>query len=339
MKSKIKVRDTKKKIRRYAVIYTTAMLVFSTYFALDTFVLEKRYKAVASSVSVSNENGSDGTAKDESRLDGKSSESNTTQNGVKNDNETSSSSSLSSAESSSSTYSSNNKTVSLKTYRYNDTTVYVADVVLKDGAVINSALADNSYGRNITDTTYNMAQENGAILAINGDYYGSRESGYVIRNGQLLRSESAGDDQEDLVIYKDGNMEIIKEGDISADDLLKKGAIQVMSFGPGLIEDGTVSVDEGDEVGKAMVSNPRTAIGQISDNHYVFVVADGRTSESEGLTLKEMADFMKELGVENAYNLDGGGSSTMYFNGEVVNKPTTNGNQIKERAVSDILYI
>lgn len=88
-----------------------------------------------------------------------------------------------------------------------------------------------------------------------------------------------------------------------------------------------------------MASNPRTAIGIIDNLHYVFVVSDGRTEESEGLSLLELAEFMDGLGVETAYNLDGGGSSTMYFNGEVMNTPTTNGRSIKERSVSDIVYI
>ncbi len=88
-----------------------------------------------------------------------------------------------------------------------------------------------------------------------------------------------------------------------------------------------------------MASNPRTAIGIIDNLHYVFVVSDGRTEESEGLSLLELAEFMDGLSVKTAYNLDGGGSSTMYFNGEVINTPTTNGRSIKERSVSDIVYI
>ena len=88
-----------------------------------------------------------------------------------------------------------------------------------------------------------------------------------------------------------------------------------------------------------MASNPRTAIGIIDDSHYVFVVSDGRTNSSEGLTLYELAEFMQSIGAKTAYNLDGGGSSTMYFNGEVVNNPTSNGNKISERGVSDIVYI
>lgn len=87
-----------------------------------------------------------------------------------------------------------------------------------------------------------------------------------------------------------------------------------------------------------MASNPRTAVGMIEEGHYIFVVSDGRTEDSEGLSLYELAQFMQKLGVQIAYNLDGGGSSTMYFNGQVVNNPTTNG-RIKERGVSDIVYI
>ena len=87
-----------------------------------------------------------------------------------------------------------------------------------------------------------------------------------------------------------------------------------------------------------MGSNPRTAIGQIGEGHYVMVVSDGRTDESAGLSVYELAQVMADLGCETAYNLDGGGSSTMYFNGAVVNNPTS-GHGIKERSVSDIVYI
>ncbi|MBQ4410259.1 MAG: phosphodiester glycosidase family protein, partial [Firmicutes bacterium] len=144
---------------------------------------------------------------------------------------------------------------------------------------------------------------------------------------------------EDLVIYEDGSFAIIDEDDVTAEQLLEDGAMQVLSFGPALIEDGEIAVTKNEEVSKAMASNPRTAIGIYEDGHYVFVVSDGRTDESEGLSLYELAEFLQELGVETAYNLDGGGSSTMVYQGEVVNNPTTSGNSVKERSVSDIVYI
>jgi hypothetical protein len=238
-----------------------------------------------------------------------------------------------------SAYEDDTKSISIETYERNNTQIHVATVKIKGNVSIKTALADETYGRNVTAKTSTTAKSVNAVLAINGDYYGARDAGYVVRNGQLLRSESQNASQEDLVIYKDGSFGIIKEGDITAQQLVDNGAMQVLSFGPALIENGQIAVDSSDEVGKAMASNPRTAIGIIDDNTYVFVVSDGRTRESKGLSLKQLAEFMKELNVTTAYNLDGGGSSTMYFNGQIINKPTTNGRNIEEREVSDIVYL
>ena len=235
------------------------------------------------------------------------------------------------------TYSDNKSKITVTQYRAYDSNIYVADVEVTDGTSILSAFANNTYGRNITDTTSDMAEENNAVLAINGDYYGARQSGYVIRNGVVYRNQ--GSNGEDMVISKDGSLSFISESDTTTDSLIQKQAWQVLSFGPVLVENGQIAVTENDEVGMAMASNPRTAIGTVAKNHYLFVVSDGRTSESAGLSLYELANFMKSLGATNVYNLDGGGSSTMVFQGEVVNNPTTNGNKISERAVSDILYI
>ena len=237
------------------------------------------------------------------------------------------------------TYNSDNATINITKKYVENTYVYIADIQLKNSSALQSGVADGTLGRNITAKTSEIAADSDAILAINGDYYGFRDSGYVMRNGYLYRETSSGADSEDLVIYSDGTMEIIKEGDITAEELKEKGAVQIYSFGPGLVDNGEINVSENQEVGHSMRSNPRTAIGYFSPTHYCFVVSDGRTSESEGLSLYQLAQVMDELGVEKAYNLDGGGSSTMYFNGEVINKPTTNGNKISERSVSDIIYI
>lgn len=215
----------------------------------------------------------------------------------------------------------------LTTMRVENTTVYVADVQLADISLLKTALAGNTYARNLTETTSVQAANAGAILAINGDYYGAQERGYVLRNGVLYRA-SAQSGTDALVIGADGNFRIITEG-----------AWQVLTFGPALIKDGQVTVSSSDEVGRAMTSNPRTAIGQISEGHYLLVVSDGRTKESTGLSLRQLAELMQSLGAQIAYNLDGGGSSTMVFQGRVVNNPTTNGRSIRERSVSDIVYI
>ncbi len=255
---------------------------------------------------------------------------------------TSSSSAASSAVSSSAdSYSDGKVSINYKEYTVNDTTIHVAEVSADSASYLKTAFAQGSYGKNVTATTSDIADSVDAILAINGDYYGAREKGYVIRNGEIYRS-TASDGAEDLVIYEDGSFGIINESEITAEQLLAKGAVQTLSFGPALLEDGKISVDSDDEVGRAMASNPRTAIGIKSDGTYLFVVSDGRTDESEGLSLLELAQFMQSLGAETAYNLDGGGSSTMVFNGSVVNTPTGGGignGSGSERKVSDIVYI
>ena len=228
--------------------------------------------------------------------------------------------------------------IKITTYREYDTDIYVADINLKSINYLKTAFANSTYGKNITDKTSSISKEVNAILSINGDYYGVQEKGYVLRNGVIYRNIKRNNAQ-DLVIYKNGEFEIINEDDISVEKLLEKGAYNVLSFGPSLIDNNDITVTENYEVKKTMTSNPRTAIGIIGENHYVFVVSDGRTNLSEGLSLYELAKFMKSLGVKTLYNLDGGGSSTMYFNGNVVNNPTTMGKTIKERSVSDIVYI
>ncbi|MBO6162945.1 MAG: phosphodiester glycosidase family protein [Eubacterium sp.] len=217
--------------------------------------------------------------------------------------------------------------------------VYVADIQLKNLGLLKSGLANDSFGRNVTEATSDIAERLDAILAVNGDFYGFRDTGYVIRNGVLYRSEKKSDDAQDLVLWSDGTMEVIREGDITAEELLERGALQVYSFGPGLVEDGEITVNASSEVGQAMLSNPRTAIGMIEPMHYVMVVSDGRTTESEGLSLLQLAQIMQDLGCTTAYNLDGGGSTTMYFNGEVINNPTSGRKSSSERSVSDIVYI
>ncbi|WP_109210253.1 MULTISPECIES: phosphodiester glycosidase family protein [Microbacterium] len=219
-------------------------------------------------------------------------------------------------------------------------TYYVAEVTLTDATALRSAFAKDQFGENITETTSAIAAAHDAILAINGDYYGFRDTGIVIRNGVVYRDEPA---REGLVFYSDGRVEVYDETTTSADELLADGAWNTLSFGPAIVEDAAVvdgieSVEIDTNFGNHSIQGdqPRTAVGVIDENHLVFVVVDGRqTGYSEGVTLTELADIMIDLGATTAYNLDGGGSSTMFFNGEVINSPSNGG----ERGTSDILYI
>ena len=225
--------------------------------------------------------------------------------------------------------------IQIETLRMYDTTVYVADIVLADAALLKTALAQNTYGRNVKAETSEMAQEHNAILAINGDYYGFRSSGVVLRNGVLYRDS---DQADSLLIDAAGNLSKLDGSLIQSEAYQSGAAWQAFTFGPTLLLSGEVAVDAGSEVSRSRGSNPRTAIGQVSALHYIWIVSDGRSDASEGLTLLELAELFETYGCQTAYNLDGGGSSTMVFDGTVVNTPT-DGRSQGEREVSDIVYI
>jgi exopolysaccharide biosynthesis protein len=237
---------------------------------------------------------------------------------------------------SSDTYEDENVKITYTQYTTNGTTIHVADVQLSSAEYLKTAFAEDTYGKNVTEATSEIAEAHDAILAINGDYYGVQEKGYVIRNGIVYRDKAGASDV--LCIYADGSMKIVDPSTVTAQELADQGVWQAFSFGPGLVENGEISVSLDSEVGRAKASNPRTAIGVIDDLHYVFVVSDGRTDDSEGLSLYELASFMDQLGVQTAYNLDGGGSSTMVFRNQIINNPT-GGFGDREREVSDIVYI
>lgn len=219
-------------------------------------------------------------------------------------------------------------------------TYYIADVVLDDATVLRSAFAHNQFGENITEKTSETAADHDAVLAINGDYYGFRDTGIVIRNGVIYRDEPA---RTGIAFYLDGTARIYDETTTSAEQLLADGVWNTLSFGPALVEDGAAvpgidQVEVDTNVGNHSIQGdqPRTAVGVVDANHLVFVVVDGReTGYSRGATLPELAQIMLDLGATTAYNLDGGGSSSLYFNGQVVNQPSNRG----ERATSDILYV
>jgi exopolysaccharide biosynthesis protein len=238
---------------------------------------------------------------------------------------------------------SSNISISTVTTGSGDSTVtyYVADVVLDDATTLQSAFANNSFGENITETTSAIAEDNNAVFAINGDYYGFRDTRIVIRNGVVFRDEGA---RQGLAFYRDGTVKVYDETATTAEQLLADGVWNTLSFGPSLLDNGEVAagiedVEVDTNFGNHSIQGeqPRTAVGIIDENHLVFVVVDGRSpGYSAGVTMTGLAAIMQDLGATTAYNIDGGGSSTMYFNGELVNNPL---GENKERGTSDILYI
>jgi len=242
-------------------------------------------------------------------------------------------------------YKSNNVTINIEKVQTGQgkdmVTYFVADVQMSDASSLKSAFAKNIFGRNVVEKTSQIAADNQAIFAVNGDYYGFRSDGLLIRNGVLYRDEPA---RVGAALFEDGTMQTFDETEVASSSLLASGALHTLSFGPVLIKNSEiledfekVSIDSNFGNRSIQGSNPRTGIGLISANHYVFVVVDGRKENySKGMTLSEFTDVFADLGCTEAYNLDGGGSSTMYFMGRVVNNPL--GKQ-DERSISDILYI
>ena len=238
-------------------------------------------------------------------------------------------------------YKDGNISIEIIQFRKHDTEIYLADIKINNPKLLKTALAKNTFGLNIREKPSVMADRVNAILAINGDYYGFREKGYVIRNGILYDPDRLprNNTSEILVVNDDGSFSVKNESAQTSLSLYESKAWQVFCFGPGLLSNGNVMVDEFTEVGGHKASNPRTAIGMIEIGHYVMMVSDGRTPESAGLSLFQLANVLKEYGVKEAYNLDGGGSSVMIFNDEIINKPTSDGESIRERSSSDIVYI
>ena len=220
-------------------------------------------------------------------------------------------------------------------------TYFVADVLLSSASQLRSAFAQDTFGRNLVADTSEIARENGAIFAVNGDYYGFRTDGILIRNGVIYRDIPA---RMGLVFYKDGTLQVYDETQTSAQDLLDAGAWNTLTFGPALMDEGQIvqnlaRVEIDTNLGNHPIQGeqPRTGVGIIAPNHFVFIVVDGRSDGySRGVTLDEFAQIFQQLGCTEAYNLDGGGSSTMVFMDRVINNPLGRGN---ERATSDILYI
>lgn len=328
----------------WTICFAAVLFAFTVYLALDTFVLSAVYERNATKMNLSMFSAlPEGAGTQESDADAGATGTDAGATGTDADvPETdegavpADTGAAAPAYSDEYTYSDGNIQIRLAEYEQYGTKIYVADVTLNSAYYLRSAFAKDVYGKNVTATTSSIAAANDAILAVNGDFYGAREKGYVIRNGVVYRASAQGADV--LCIRVDGTMEIVNDRDYTANELVESGVWQAFTFGPALLKNGEVVVSETDEVGRAKASNPRTAIGLLGANRFLFVVSDGRTGESEGLSLYELASFMKSLGAQTAYNLDGGGSSTLYFGGRVVNNPTSGG-KIKERAVSDIVYI
>lgn len=225
--------------------------------------------------------------------------------------------------------------ISVEKIQSGGVTYYAADIIIQEASQFKSAFAQGKYGKSYRAYTSKIARDNDAILVVNGDYYGFRNDGIVIRNGELFRNKPG--NRELLIVGKNGDFSIQNEQDVDVQALIDDDVWQTYSFGPTLVKNAEVqeiAKDTGNRL-SARALEPRCAIGQVGKLHYKFVVVDGRQKGSKGMSLPDLAELMEKLGCKTAYNLDGGGSATMVLNERVVNSVSGGA----ERSISDIVYI
>ena len=176
------------------------------------------------------------------------------------------------------------------------------------------------------DTTSSIAKKNNAVAAINGGGFydpkgtgiGRLPYGFILHQGKYLLGQQVDDKEKvDFVgMTKNGNL---IAGNYNKKELRDLGAVEGLTFGPPLIINGQKVIKSGD--GGWGIS-PRSAIGQKKDGTMLFLVIDGRQpGYSIGATLVDSQNILYENGAYIAANLDGGSSTTLYYNGKVVNKP------------------
>ena len=220
-------------------------------------------------------------------------------------------------------------------------TYYVAELALSSGTDLRAAFASDTFGENIVANTSAIARQNDALWAVNGDYYGFRDAGIVVRNGVAFRDRGA---RQGLALWRDGMLSLYDETATTASKLVSDGVWHTLSFGPGIVAEGATvagidDVEIDTNVGNHSIqgNQPRTGIGMVDADHLVAIVVDGRSSGySRGVTMTEFAQIFVGLGAQVAYNLDGGGSSVMYYDGALASNPLGRG---QERGTSDILYV
>jgi len=193
-------------------------------------------------------------------------------------------------------------------------------LIVKDPSRVSLAVSSPDFSSDYGKYLDEMAEENGAIAAINaggfedvgGGGRGGKPLGIVVKDGKVLNSRTSR--ECDIVIGFDQNDKLIV-GKMDADDAVELGLRDAASFNPILVLNGEPAEVKGSSSGL----NPRTAIGQRADGAVLLLVIDGRQVNSLGASLADLIDVMMQFGAVNAANLDGGSSSKMYYQGEFVN--------------------
>jgi exopolysaccharide biosynthesis protein len=226
-------------------------------------------------------------------------------------------------------YRSANVSIEIREVQKYDVTCYVADIYVTELKYFRTAFAKKPDKMGYRELTGKVAEENGAILAINGDHC-TDNKGTVVRNGKMFREPKSSLDV--FVMNYDGTMRAFSPDEFNVKKTKTDGAYQVWSFGPMLLRDGQPMTKFNSTLTGL---NPRTAVGYYEPGHYCFVQVGGRQKGySTGYTMERLSQLMYELGCTAAYNLDGGQSSEMIFLGRMLNRQDGG-----RRPTTDILYI
>lgn len=202
---------------------------------------------------------------------------------------------------------------------------YTTEIYVRDVHDLRTAFSGGEY-YSPAKPCAEIAWRANAVAALSGDFYYARKEGVVVRNGVLYRDTR----NEDIcVIWPDGSMECYADSEYDTAMLLDGGAWQAWGFGPSLLENGQ-AVTKFEHL--LDYANPRAAIGCVEPGHYFFVMVEGRTYASAGMTLEQLSELFASLGCRTAYNLDGGRSANLYWNGKLVNTDPN-------RFISDIIYL
>ena len=201
---------------------------------------------------------------------------------------------------------------------------HVADIYVTHLENFRTAFAGDRYARWAAESVLSAAERHGAILCMNGDYADAQKTGLLVRNGELYLSEQTRNDI--CVLYADGTVKTYGPDEYWAEDIIAASPWQVWKFGPALLDAEGMPLNEFNTSKELMRKNPRSGFGYYEPGHYCFVVVDGRQSEySRGMGIERFAQLFSDLGCKAAYNLDGGQSSVISFNGQVYNHPCKDG--------------
>lgn len=190
-----------------------------------------------------------------------------------------------------------------------------------------------------------VAREAGFVFATSDDFFGYRvlnnyNVGTIVRNGVVQSDKQVAPNPERfpamdiLAIQPDGSLKTYPSNGATAQGLLNEGIQDVFCFGPILVHEGEIDARVKKNSGSYGDLEPRHAIGSIAPKRYLFLTTLGRRTDSKGTGLKWMAEKMQELGVQEAFNLDGGNSLSLIFMGDIINRAPGNTNN---RPITSVL--